>query len=75
MARTSALLLFLFILSATAFAQHDPGRNAVRLLVQGKTEEAAKAVAKEVNRMNRLVSVSFILFRSQSLCLGASVRE
>jgi len=33
-------------LSANVFAQHDPGRNAVRLLGKGKIEAAVKLLGK-----------------------------
>ncbi len=50
------LLALLLILPTPAWAQHDPGRNATRLLAKGEVDEAIKLVAKPPKRMNSPIS-------------------
>ena len=47
-----AALVILLSLSVSAFAQHDPGRETVRLLAKDQTEAAATQVAKATKRKN-----------------------
>jgi alkaline phosphatase D len=49
-------LLSFLLLSLTALGQHDPGRNSVRLLAVGKTDEAIELVAKGPNKRNSPIS-------------------
>ena len=42
----------LSLLSVNLLGQHDPGRNAVRLLATQKTDQAIKLVAKRPNKRN-----------------------
>jgi len=57
MSRISISVLALFLLlSVEAFGQHDPGRNAVRLLAKGETDSAVKLVSKAPRRMNSPIS-------------------
>jgi len=49
----SAVILFL---SVEAMAQHDPGRNAVRLLAKGETDSAITLVSKSPRKMNSPIS-------------------
>ena len=49
-------LLILIVLSANAFGQHDPGRNAVRLLAKHQTDAAVKLLAKAPDKMNSPIS-------------------
>jgi len=53
--RISVLAVSL-ILSVEAFGQHDPGRNAVRLLGKGETDSAVKLASKGPSRMNSPIS-------------------
>jgi alkaline phosphatase D len=52
----NVLALSLFVLSVEAFGQHDPGRNAVRLLAEGKIDSAVKLAAKAPRKMNSPIS-------------------
>lgn len=54
--KRTQLLALLLILPTHASAQHDPGRNATRLLAAGKTDEAIQLVAKAPKRMNSPIS-------------------
>jgi len=55
--RSSLLfLIVLVILSGDVFGQHDPGRNAVRLLARSQTDDAIKLVAQAPRRMNSPIS-------------------
>ena len=51
-----SILAMSLLLSVEAFAQHDPGRNAVRLLAQDKTDSAIKLASKAPKRMNSPIS-------------------
>jgi alkaline phosphatase D len=55
MKRTQRLALLL-ILPTPLWAQHDPGRNATRLLAKGETDQAIQLVAKPPKRMNSPIS-------------------
>jgi alkaline phosphatase D len=51
-----SVLAVSLLLSVEAFGQHDPGRNAVRLLVKGETDSVVKLASKAPNRMNSPIS-------------------
>jgi len=51
-------IVILIILSVNALGQHDPGRNAVRLLAKDNADAAVKLVAKAPGKMNSPVSDS-----------------
>ncbi|WP_419194903.1 alkaline phosphatase D family protein [Novipirellula herctigrandis] len=55
--RLNTLLIFV-ALSGHAFAQHDPGRNAVRLLAEDQFDEAIELVGKEPRKQNSPISES-----------------
>ncbi len=51
-----AIVTLTVLLSTSAFAQHDPGRNAVRLLAQDQTDAAVELVAKSPGKMESPIS-------------------
>ncbi|MDP6543043.1 MAG: alkaline phosphatase D family protein [Phycisphaerae bacterium] len=51
-----SILAVSLLLSVDAFGQHDPGRNAVRLLAKGETDAAIKLASKAPRRMNSPIS-------------------
>ena len=51
-----SVLALSLLLSVEAFGQHDPGRNAVRLLAKGETDSAVKLASKTPRRMNSPIS-------------------
>jgi len=54
--KRTQLLALLLILPTPLWAQHDPGRNATRLLAKGETDQAIQLVAKPPKRMNSPIS-------------------
>jgi len=51
--RTPSIYFLISIALPTfLFAQHDPGRNSMRLLAEEKTDEAIKLVAKAPKKKN-----------------------
>jgi hypothetical protein len=54
--KRTILLAMPFLLCSPVSAQHDPGRNATRLLAKGETDEAIQLVAKPPGRMNSPIS-------------------
>ena len=50
------LLTLPFLLCISVSAQHDPGRNATRLLAKGETNAAIKVASKAPKRMNSPIS-------------------
>ncbi|MCA9730769.1 MAG: alkaline phosphatase D family protein [Deferribacteres bacterium] len=65
------VLLFLF-LSGTALAQHDPGRNAVRLIATKKIKDARELVAQPPRKMNSPIDAAERFF---VLALAACVQR
>jgi len=53
---TLPILLITFLVSVNALAQHDPGRNAVRLLAREQVEAAVELAGVAPGRRNSAIS-------------------
>lgn len=62
--------LSVLLIATSAFAQHDPGRNAVRLFADGKIDKGFSLVQKSPHRLNSPVDAAEIAYvKSMAACL------